>query len=136
MDTDSIVTDLPYAKTNSIEFLKDLDRYATEKPFFCNIPILNVPGARQHNISTYAQPGVAVYDIRGREKFFTLNRNGFELKKSLAVPPESANLLEDDWVQQNYYRSVKQFLLDELKAETVLVYDHVVSTRRNFACQC
>lgn len=128
MDSDEKGPRLSSRTTSSIEFLRDLERYSFEKPYMCNIPFPNVPEAKQHNISMHTQSNIPVYDVRGHERDFTLNSHGFELKDTLTVPSEPTDLLNDEWVQQSYYPMVKDFLLHELEAETVLVYDHVVRT--------
>lgn len=72
---------------------------------------------------------VLIEDARGREAEFTLDRNGFALRR---VPTEVRDFYSPEEVKSVYYPEIEQLLRDELGALRVAVFDHTV---RNAAIQ-
>ncbi|RKK72298.1 hypothetical protein BFJ69_g10215 [Fusarium oxysporum] len=67
-------------KTATLQFFDDSDpKWATEKPFYSNIPFTQTKIANTNVINTSAR--VQISDARGHESEFTLDKNGFQLVK-------------------------------------------------------
>ncbi|SCO87854.1 related to 7alpha-cephem-methoxylase P8 chain [Fusarium oxysporum] len=67
-------------KTATLQFFDDSDpKWATEKPFYSNIPFTQTKIANTNVINTSAR--VEISDARGHESKFTLDKNGFQLVK-------------------------------------------------------
>lgn len=62
---------------------------------------------------TYDRPfevhPITVHDMRGREKDFTLDGNGFELHRRSA---NEKDFLDDDKIKSGYYAEIEQLLKD------------------------
>ncbi|RKL28351.1 hypothetical protein BFJ72_g12582 [Fusarium proliferatum] len=66
------------AKCATLQFFDASDpKWATEKPFYSNIPFTQTKIANTNVINTSAR--VQISDIRGHESDFTLDKNGFQL---------------------------------------------------------
>ena len=121
-----MITDYPQ-QSISLEFIKDLELYHTEKPYFVVIEegegkapstATNLELAPVHNIS--------LQDIRGREADFTIERNGFKYVKHEAQV--AANDEEDNWVA--YSQEMARLIQEECGSEKVICYDYRVFPRR------
>ena len=69
--------DLPYVSTQ-VRYYKPLPIHQDEKPYECEFSVDAVNGARRTNIELEVRD-TNVYDIRGVEEQYKLERNGFEI---------------------------------------------------------
>ncbi|KAJ4033193.1 hypothetical protein NW761_012684 [Fusarium oxysporum] len=108
-------------KTATLQFFDDSDpKWATEKPFYSNIPFTQTKIANTNVINTSAR--VQISDARGHESEFTLDKNGFQLVKwkhqFSDVGPS---------FQEEGYPAVVKFMKDVLGSHVkVCVFDHIV----------
>jgi hypothetical protein len=113
----SLVADI-HAKplTATLHYLKR----GTEKPTrYVEDP---PPGVPQWNgIDDPRQ--IAIEDARGREKAFTLDRNGFQLVKAAS---RVGDFYAPEEVERIYYPEVEKLLRDTLGASRVKIFDHTV----------
>jgi hypothetical protein len=73
---------------------------------------------------------VSVYDIRGHEDEFTLDKNGFQVVKH--VTQEKA-FDDDAKIKTGYYKEVEELLKQVTGAHRVVIFDHTI--RRNIPGQ-
>src|SRR5437868_4612349 len=66
---------------------------------------------------------IRIEDGRGREREFSLDRNGFQLVKA---PSQVSDFYSDDEIKRTYYPEVEQLLRDKLGATRVAIFDHTV----------
>jgi len=66
---------------------------------------------------------IRIEDGRGREREFSLDRNGFQLVKA---PSQVRDFYSDDEIKRTYYPEVEQLLRDKLGATRVAIFDHTV----------
>ncbi|EWY87463.1 hypothetical protein FOYG_11662 [Fusarium oxysporum NRRL 32931] len=108
-------------KTATLQFFDGSDpKWATEKPFYSNIPFTQTKIANTNVINTSAR--VQISDARGHESEFTLDKNGFQLVKwkhqFSDVGPS---------FQEEGYPAVVKFMKDVLGSHVkVCVFDHIV----------
>ncbi|TKA82557.1 hypothetical protein B0A55_01200 [Friedmanniomyces simplex] len=68
---------------------------------------------------------VSIHDIRGRERDFDINTNGFGVIQG--VRSEEKDFTDDAHIQQVYYPEVEKTLLDNVPgAQRVFLFDHTV----------
>ena len=70
----------PNKQVSQVFYIAPLSLYQNEKPFFLNIPVHRIEGARQTNVMHTARD-VTFTDIRGHEALFSLDKTGFEICK-------------------------------------------------------
>lgn len=71
------------------------------------------------------QHEVTVHDIRGREKDFDINTNGFGVIQG--VHSEEKDFNDDDHIKRVYYPEVEKLLLDNVPgAKRIFIFDHTV----------
>jgi hypothetical protein len=66
---------------------------------------------------------VRIEDARGREAEFTLDRNGFALRKA---PTQVRDFYSPEEVERVYYPEVERLLRDALGVTRVFIFDHTV----------
>ena len=71
--------------TSTFWYLDQLPLYQTTKPYILNLPLSMVPAGKRTNQVCAAYAGIKINDIRTAETKFTLDRNGFELSKSIPM---------------------------------------------------
>ncbi|OQV02595.1 hypothetical protein CLAIMM_07762 [Cladophialophora immunda] len=76
---------------------------------------------------TYERPvepvDVTIHDIRGEEKNYTLDKNGFEIYRHTSIEKD---FLDDEQIKANYYPETEQLLKDATGASRVLIFDHTI----------
>lgn len=106
--------------------------FATQKPFYSNMPFSKTPGASTTNIKS-VQHEISIANIRGFEDKFSLDRNGFELVSHST----KFNAWKDgERLVQEHYPVMEDFLRKKLGAEEVVIYDHTVRRSRGFGERC
>lgn len=99
--------------------------YDTEKPFFSTVPFTKTKDAQatMSNVKSVYKT-VLLNNIRGREKQFTLDINGFEI-----VQKQTTYSAWEDGpsVVSKHYPEMESLLKKHLKADKVVIYDHTVS---------
>ncbi|KAF5983239.1 7-alpha-cephem-methoxylase [Fusarium coicis] len=109
------------SKSATLQFFDASDpKWATEKPFYSNIPFTQTKIANTNVVNTSAR--VQISDIRGHESDFTLDQNGFQLvewkHKFSNVGPS---------FQEEGYPAVVNFMKEVLGSHVkVCVFDHIV----------
>lgn len=69
---------------------------------------------------------VALHDLRGREKDFSINTNGFGTISNVPASAEK-DFTDDTSIKQNYYPEVEQLLLDNVPgANRIFIFDHTI----------
>ncbi|KAF1937514.1 hypothetical protein EJ02DRAFT_385542 [Clathrospora elynae] len=66
---------------------------------------------------------VTVRDVRGREKDFTLDGNGFQFYRNTA---NEKDFLDDEKIKAGYYAEVEQLLKDATGASRIFIFDHTI----------
>jgi hypothetical protein len=109
---------LPEIETR-VRFYKPMPLHDREKPYECEFSVDAVQDARKTNIE-YDEREIVVRDVRGFEKHFNLDRNGFEVieYKSKLDPTEFSCL---DMVEQVYLPECIELLRTRYSASKVLV---------------
>jgi len=114
-------------------YLKPLKEYKTVKPYHINVPQWALSGHRQSNEVSGPVSNIPVRDIRGREKDFSLDRNGFQIFKETDSRKESMTgcLTYEDYadpekVMGQARLAVESFLKRKLGAEVVVAFSHQV----------
>jgi hypothetical protein len=121
--------------TTTFFYLKPLEEYKIVKPYHINIPQWALPGQRQSNEVSGPVSNILVRDIRGREKDFSLDRNGFQIFKETDSGKESMtscltyeNYADPEKVMERARPAAESFLKRKLGAEVVVAFSHQVST--------
>lgn len=115
----------PKAQVSLMYYIAPLPVYRVEKPFFLNIPVHRIAGARQTNV-THTARQVTFTDIRSHEYLFSLDINGFEISRM------TTNLSYEDFANPNaivteYFDEVKTVLGMVTGAELIIPWDYQVS---------
>jgi len=109
----------------TMDFLADSKQYLGEKPY--RLKFEPPAGLPRTNIQVDQQQQL-IEDIRGREKDFTLENNGFTL-----VPFHVEMAIEDYDEEQKikalYLPKVAELLKDMLRASRVQIFEHLVRKR-------
>lgn len=117
----------PRFQTAALFYLRPDPLYEVEKPYFMNIPVHDMQGLRQTNVS-YTLRTSNFTDIRGHESIFSLDRQGFavgNLKTSL----QYQDFEDSSKIVTKYYDEVCDFLKRSTGACDVLPFDYQVSRR-------
>nr|RBQ88735.1 hypothetical protein FVER53263_06553 [Fusarium verticillioides] len=109
------------SKSATLQFFDASDpKWATEKPFYSNIPFTQTKIANTNVINTSAR--VQISNIRGHESDFTLDKNGFQL---VEWKHQFSNVGPS--FQEEGYPVVAKFMKDVLGSHVkVCVFDHIV----------
>jgi hypothetical protein len=110
-------------EVSRIYYLARLPRYQTEKPFYVNFPVHDVPGVPQHNVLHERCEGIQIQDIRGREDEFRIDTQGFQLLQ------HDTSMTSDDFendrdVRAKYYPEIIKLLTQTLGASKVVPFEH------------
>ena len=73
---------------------------------------------------------VPIHDIRGNEDEFALDKNGFQVVKSITAENE---FKDDDSIQMGYYKEIEELLKKVTGAYKVVIFDH--TSRRSIPGQ-
>ena len=114
----------PKAQVSRMYYIAPLPLYREEKPFFLNIPVHHIAGARQTNV-THTDRQVTFTDIRSHKHLFSLDINGFEISRM------TTNLSYEDFanpktIVTKYFDEVKTILGLATGAELILPWDYQV----------
>lgn len=119
-------------------YLKPLHLYQTEKPYHINLPANALGSHAQSNEVSEEYAGIKIQDLRGLEKDFTLDRNGFQIIQDASRGAESSfthnasaaptsDIFDDtDTVRKYYYPAVERLLKDKLKVQSAKAFTHDV----------
>ncbi|KAF2848300.1 hypothetical protein T440DRAFT_537041 [Plenodomus tracheiphilus IPT5] len=66
---------------------------------------------------------VTVQDIRGREKDFTLDKNGFEIYRHTA---QEKDFIDEEQIKSVYYAETEQLLKEATGASRIFIFDHTI----------
>jgi hypothetical protein len=76
----------------------------------------------QRNYGEDAHPA-QVHDIRGHEKDFTLDKNGFQIHPHVSA---ETDFTDDEKIQSEYYKEVEDILKAVTGAHKVVIFDHTI----------
>jgi hypothetical protein len=114
----------PNLRRAPLFYLRPQSLYEVEKPYFMNIPVHNMEGLKQTNVS-YTMRTANFTDIRGYESLFSVDKHGFaigDLKTNL----QYENFDDPTKITTTYYEEVCDFLKQNLGASDVLPFDYQV----------
>lgn len=89
-------------------YLQRLDLYRIEKPFSVTFDTSAFAGAKQHNLALAPLPTTLI-DIKSTTKCFSLDVNGFEVKK-FASTLSVEDFQDSDIVKARYYPEVEALM--------------------------
>ena len=114
------------AEDCSFWYLKDLPIYKESKPYIINLPLSHIPNGERTNQECYAQPAIKVTDIRTCPADFELDRNGFEMSKSIPISLSYEDFNDSIKVKEIYCKGVKEALINQTGAESAHVLHQMV----------
>ncbi|TGO43680.1 hypothetical protein BCON_1107g00020 [Botryotinia convoluta] len=115
--------------TGTVFYLKRDALYERTKPYFCYIPLKLLNGAPVTN-QEYAPSEISITSLRGQERNFRLDKNGFEvLEHPLNAKYTLKSLREDATLMEQYEREIETVLKQMLGAEKVVVFDEELRKR-------
>src|SRR5271163_1841443 len=76
----------------------------------------------QRNYSEDAKPG-RVYDIRGHEEEFSLDKNGFQIYH---YESKEKDFTDEEKIKTEYYAEVEDLLKKAVGAFKVIIFDHTI----------
>jgi hypothetical protein len=129
-----------YCRTEtSLFYLKPLELYQAVKPYHLNVPAWSLPPGMQSNEVSEPVHNIQITNVRGREREFTLDKNGFQYFKdtdangtertvSLSTCLEYEDYASRSMIRERYWPEVKYFLKGILCAEEVIPFTHEVSS--------
>jgi hypothetical protein len=114
-------------------YLARLEEYLTSKPYFVNWPVREVPGAEQTNLSHQAYNDIVVRNIRGSEKLFQLDRQGFQLVCH-ATSRSNDDFEDDALIRATYHPEIEDLIMTTLGASRVFAFEHTVRLSNRICC--
>jgi hypothetical protein len=107
-------------------FLQRDEKHKAEKPYKLQYdPGEDIP---RWNCQNEAQSGIRVHDIRGREKEFGLEKQGFAVfKLESKLAPEDFD--DEQKVKKIYYQELSRLLRETLGAKRVEILEHGIRKR-------
>lgn len=114
----------PKTQVSQVFYIAPLPLYQSEKPFFLNIPVHRIEGARQTNVMHTARD-VTFTDIRGHEFLFGLDKTGFEICK-MNTYLSYEDFSDPQVIVGRYFEEVAAKLKDVTGAKTVKPWDYQV----------
>lgn len=113
----------------SLDYLSDLARYETEKPY--EVFMQRIPeGLPKTNCEYTRHEGISISDARGSEKAFSIEDSGFCFLQadSFPIPPaEAFEASESRDVVIRYIQDCVSFTLKHVQAQRALCFDWRVS---------
>lgn len=79
-------------------------------------------GIAHNNLGSEARP-VIVQDVRGKEKEYDLDKNGFQY---VHWPSAQTDFTDPDTIKSKYYGDVEHLLKSVTGAKRVLIFDHTL----------
>lgn len=122
-----IDTFTPKQQVSQMFYIAPIPLYKTEKPFFLNIPVHRIAGARQTNV-THTSRDITFTDIRGHESLFSLDKTGFQISKMPSLLPYD-DFSNPEAITRDYFCEVKALLQSLTGAESVLPWDYQVQSQ-------
>lgn len=103
----------------TLKLFKPLNIHKHEKPFICEFSVKGLPGARPTNVELEPHQ-VLIHDIRGFERQFTLDQNGFEI-----IQHETSLALDDftnhSKIESHYLGECQELVRQHCGAKQVAV---------------
>ena len=112
---------LPHAITGTLVFLKRLDLFATEKPYYIHVPASAVPGGKCTNEEDDVVE-ISIEDMRPQRGLFDIDRNGFEVINCPLVL-DSTDFSDRVKVETRFLPKIESVVKDRLGATKAWVYD-------------
>ena len=131
-------------------YLQPLDIYENAKPYYINLPASALGGFPQSNEVSHLCRGVKIRDLRGCERQFTLERNGFQVFQDAYqgdfISSSTSNddlkntqTRTDSWnsetVKKDYYPVIERFLRRRLGAQSTKAFTHEVKSSSSSVSQ-
>lgn len=122
--------------TSTLWYLDQAPLYRTTKPYIVNLPLSLVPPGKRTNQVCTAYADIKIRDIRAAEPRSTLDRNGFELSRSIPMTLEYDEFRDPIKVRDVYCERVKDALSSMTGAEFAKLLHQAVRRRhRSFPTQ-
>lgn len=117
----------PPRRDGSIYYISPEKLYQTEKPYFMNVPVQDMPGLQQTNVKHTGRV-VPVTDIRGHEDLFSLDKTGFQIvhHHTNMNYPDFEN---PDAIVGEFYNEVCDVIRSATGAVEVLPFDYQIRRR-------
>lgn len=106
----------------TLDYLKDLDRYRSEKPYTLALDIQLEDEKLRTNLE-YELRTVELYNLRGFEDDVSLELHGFELK---TIPPHMMEKYFHNTKEDSDLEGVIQLFKEKFQTNNVFVYDRAV----------
>lgn len=114
------------AVVSSISFMMPRDLYQDEKPYFVTYPVEDTD-CPASNVILQTHNDITVNDIRGREREFSIDKQGFTIMElDTGMTPEDFNSEKN--IQTKYLPKLARALKAQLGASRVQVFEHIVSS--------
>jgi hypothetical protein len=111
----------PVDVDTDLVFLEPDPKHQSEKPY--KLQYDPGEGLPRWNCKNRTQKGIRIHDIRGREKEFNLQRQGFEILK-LPSKLQLEEFYDDARVKKVYYEEMRQLLKDNYGAKRVEILEY------------
>ena len=112
--------------TSTFWYLDQLPLYQTTKPYIVNLPLSLVPAGKRTNQVSAAYADITVRDIREAEPKVSLDRNGFELSRSIPMTLEYEEFRDPIKVRDVYCEAVRSALSNMTGAQFATVLHQAV----------
>lgn len=113
----------PHSVLTELVFLRREGKHDFEKPY--KLQYDPGEGLPRTNCANEPTSGIVIQDIRGEEQKFSLEKQGFSVRK-LQSRLSPADFYDDEQVKKVYYNELKDLLKTTLKAKRVEVLEHGV----------
>lgn len=121
IDDETSALKIPFVVPNQLNYLSDDPVYQTTKPFHTRLPVMGT--IRRTNIVAQGYSNVKIYNIRGHDHRFTLDRSGFQYFDI----PVSITSWTNEIVRHQYLPAMERWLQDFFKAQKVHIFTYSVS---------
>ncbi|RWA10870.1 hypothetical protein EKO27_g4235 [Xylaria grammica] len=102
-------------------FLRDLDEYESQKPYYISGPLPNDLADYRSNIQYDLVNGVFISNLRGHEKKLSLEKHGFQI---IEVSEAIGSLDVQGQERNEYIEKMADLLKERLHADLVLCYNY------------
>lgn len=118
---DSSNVEIPRGDTHGVLYFYDPPKDGSKPWNYVEKP---PEGSPQRNFGA-EEKDVTIHDIRGREKEFDMNVNGFGVLQG--IESQERDFTDDERVKSVYYPEVEKLLLDNVEgAHRVFIFDHTI----------
>ncbi|RVD81167.1 uncharacterized protein DFL_009042 [Arthrobotrys flagrans] len=120
----------PKTQISYMFYLKPLQVYEKEKPFFLNIPVHQIENARQTNV-LHTLRGLLLTDLRNNEEHFSLDTSGFQVT-NFHTKMQYHDFEDPRKIMDIYYKETSECIADAIgreKVHSIIPWDYQVRRR-------